>query len=211
MVSVRGFFITLFTPLAGRMGGVHPNVLTAWSLVSGLLAGVAFACAGLSRWAYVAAGVLVGLSGMFDSLDGIVARQFSRISRAGDFFDHLADRVIEVAILAGIACSPGANPTLGIAAIVLTLLHSYLGVQVEATFGVREYGGGGKAEQFVGLVIFAAVLAIVPQGSIGAGGVQLSLANVFLVILTAVTTASFLHRLSRALTIARSDARGTDD
>jgi phosphatidylglycerophosphate synthase len=205
MLSVRGFFTIVFTPLARRMTGVNPNTLTAVSLVAGVLAGVSFAFTGQWRGAAVAAGVLVTVSGSADALDGIVARLFSRTSRAGSFLDHLADRVVETAILAGISCAPGAAPMLGAAVIVITLLHSYLGAQIEAAFGVRDYGGGGKAEQFVGLVIFAGVLALAPKASLGAAGVRVSLTNLFLIILGVLTTASFLRRLARGLAMARQD------
>jgi phosphatidylglycerophosphate synthase len=204
MLTVRSFFTAVFTPVARRLTSVHPNTLTALSAAAGVLAGAAFALAGRSPWLYVLAGALVALSGSADALDGLVARLSGRASVSGDFFDHLADRVVEVGILGGIALSPGASTPLGLAVVILTLVHSDLGTQIQASFGARLYAGAGKAEQFLGIITFAAVLAIVPDGALDVGPVHLSLANLFFVLLAAIVAAAFGHRLTHALALART-------
>ena len=98
---------------------------------------------------------MTALSGMADSLDGIVARMYSRVTKTGDFLDHFADRLVDVAILAGLTFSKGAHSTIGFTVIILALLHSYLGTQMEATLGERSYKGTGKAELFVAFVAFS--------------------------------------------------------
>ncbi len=199
MITVRSAVTTVFTPVARRLTGFSPNTLTAVSALTGLLAGVAFVLARRSPRFYVVAGGLVALSGSADALDGLVARLSGRTSTAGDFLDHVADRVVEVAILGGIAFSPGATPALGLSVVILTLLHSYLGTQIHASFGARLYEGAGKAEQMLGILAFAAVLAIAPEGAVTMRSVRITLANLFFILLAAIVAAAFLHRVRHAL------------
>jgi phosphatidylglycerophosphate synthase len=204
MLNVRHFVSVLFTPIGRRMSGVHPNALTAASLVAGIGAGVAFAMTGRGRACYVIAGALVAVSGAADALDGIVARLRQRESAAGDFYDHLADRLTEIAILGGIALSPSAHLVLGFAVLTLTLLHSYLGTQIEATFHVREYGGAGKAEQVFGLIFYAVVMTFTPVSMVTFAGREMTLTDLGFVALGLLTLAAFVHRLAKAVTLARS-------
>jgi len=204
MSDLRSILNAVFTPAARAMSGVHPNTLTLVSAVAGTAAGVAFACAEGGRGWYAAAGVLVALSGSADALDGLVARLHGKVSACGDFLDHAGDRFVEVAILAGIAASPGANTVAGLAVVILTLLNSYLGTQIEATFGHRSYSGPGKAEQFVGLIVFAAVLAIAPGLSLHAGALRLSAADLLFLILGAGTLAGIVFRIRLGLSLAHA-------
>ena len=207
MLSVRRFFVEVFTPVARRLEGVNPNALTLVSAAAGVLAGVAFSQAHHGSLFYALAALLVAVSGSADSLDGIVARLHHRTSAAGEFLDHFSDRIVEVSVLAGIAMSPGASTRLGLGVVILTLLHSYLGTQIEATFGPREYAGPGKAEQFVGLVLFGGLLAVAPGLSIPWGARRLALADALFILLAIGTLAGLVHRLRLAYSLCTSPAR----
>ncbi len=203
MTPVRELVAVAFTPIARAMSAVNPATLTLVSVAAGVASGLAFACAGRGSGWYVAAGLLIGMSGSADALDGLVARLHGKVSVRGDFLDHVGDRLVEVCILAGIAASPGASPVFGLSVVILTLLTSYLGTQIEATFGHRAYSGLGKAEQFIGLIVFACVLAAAPSFSVPVGGLRLSAANVFFALLGAATLAGLVYRLRLGLSMAR--------
>ena len=202
--DVRAFFTALFTPIARHMRGISPNTLTLISLVAGVAAGGAFLFAQRGHLYYALAAVLLAVSGAADSLDGIVARMYGRASAWGDFLDHFGDRLIEVSVLSGIAFSPRANRTLGLYVLVVTLLHSYLGTQIEATLGYRRHDGPGKAEHFVFLIAFAVILAAFPDFSIAVAGRTVFLPNVFLAVLGLSTLAGVAHRLIRARLLCAS-------
>lgn len=89
--------------------------------------------------------------------------------------------------------------------MILTLLNSYLGTQIEATFGRREYTGLGKAEQFIGLIGFAAVLAVAPAFALSLGGLRLTAANTLFVLLGLGTLAGLVHRVRLGLSLAAAD------
>jgi len=76
---------------------IHPNVLTFLGLVINIVAAYLFA-AGSFRWA----GVVVIGAGLFDMVDGRVARETNRVTRFGGFFDSVLDRYSDLALLMGL-------------------------------------------------------------------------------------------------------------
>jgi phosphatidylglycerophosphate synthase len=85
---------------------VPPVVATALGLL--VAAGAAGTAVAGGPW-LVAAGVLVGLSAVLDSLDGVLAIATGRASRRGFVLDSAVDRLTEVAYAAAlwIAGAPG--------------------------------------------------------------------------------------------------------
>ena len=201
---MRRLVILILTPLAVPFERVNPNMLTLVATVAGLLAGAAYALTRQHLGFFIVAGALVAISGIFDGLDGIVARKSGRSSRAGDFFDHLGDRLVEVAIFAGMAFSPGVHTSLALSVVIIAMLHSYLGTQIEASFGERYYGGAGKTELFVALVLLTPLLAYSPDISLPFG--PPGVGNGVFVVLGIIIAASFVHRAGRAVGLARRDA-----
>src|SRR5215467_12317934 len=76
---------------------IHPNVLTFLGLLINVGA-AALLAAGQFRWAGV---VIIG-AGLFDMVDGRVARETNRVTRFGGFFDSVLDRYSDLALLMGL-------------------------------------------------------------------------------------------------------------
>src|SRR5580704_10764898 len=76
---------------------IHPNVLTALGLAINIGAGALLAV-GQFRWAGV---VIIG-AGLFDMVDGRVARETNRVTRFGGFFDSVLDRYSDLGLLVGL-------------------------------------------------------------------------------------------------------------
>jgi CDP-diacylglycerol--glycerol-3-phosphate 3-phosphatidyltransferase len=83
---------------------VHPNVLTFIGLLINVWAAFLFGVAGSTdhvakfRWA----GVVVIGAGLFDMVDGRVARETNRVTRFGGFFDSVLDRYSDLGLLVGL-------------------------------------------------------------------------------------------------------------
>jgi len=109
------------------------------------LAGAAALLAALVRWTtpllFLPVALLVFASGLFDVLDGAVARATGRTSARGDLLDHVLDRYADVVILLGIAVSGYVDPVLALLALVSLLLASYMGTQAQAVGQGRLYAG----------------------------------------------------------------------
>ena len=78
--------------------GITPNMLTLAGLA--VAGGAAYL---ITEGALLAAGLVVLASGLFDMLDGAVARASGRESAAGAVLDSVADRVGEIGLLAAAA------------------------------------------------------------------------------------------------------------
>jgi len=76
---------------------IHPNVLTFLGLVINGVAAWLLA-AGQFRWG----GVVIICAGLFDMVDGRVARETNRVTRFGGFFDSVLDRYSDLALLVGL-------------------------------------------------------------------------------------------------------------
>jgi CDP-diacylglycerol--glycerol-3-phosphate 3-phosphatidyltransferase len=131
---VRGW-LTVAHALARPLAGLPPIVATAFGLV---VAAAAVVPAGLgSRW-LIAAGVLVGLSGLLDSLDGALAIGTGRASRRGFVLDSVVDRLSEVAYASALWVA-GAPGWLAAAFGALCWLPDYLRARAGQA-GVHETG-----------------------------------------------------------------------
>jgi len=133
-------------PYLARMSrpflGWSPNRLSWLSL---LLSASAAGLAALVRWEgpllFLPVAILVFAGGVFDVLDGEVARRTGKNSLKGDFLDHVLDRYADLFILLGLAVSGYTNPLLALLALVSLLLVSYMGTQAQAVGQGRRYSG----------------------------------------------------------------------
>jgi len=76
---------------------IHPNVLTFLGLVINIFAAWMFA-----RGKFIGAGLVVVGAGLFDMVDGRVARATDRVTRFGGFFDSVLDRYSDLALFMGL-------------------------------------------------------------------------------------------------------------
>jgi len=201
---IRDWFYRLISPLATPFAGVDPNVITGFAALTGCGAGVAYALTGRSPAWFVVGAALVLLSGLADALDGIVARQQDRATVLGDFLDHFFDRVVEAAVMVGLAVSRGATPPLGVAATLAVVLNSYLGTQIHASFGRRDYTGLGKGQFIAGLVVGSVLLAVFPDAAIDVAGMSMSGVDVLLGLIGVLAVQAMVHRLRLAVRLART-------
>jgi len=144
-------------PLA--RAGAKPNTITYFSLLLALLAALLLNTTGSS----IVFGVLVFLSGLFDGVDGAVARERNCASDSGAFTDSVVDKVSEVLILGSIAVEFSGISFLGlrvewwvILAITGWLLTSYTRSRA-SSLGVidLDIGLGGRSERLFTLVVFS--------------------------------------------------------
>jgi CDP-diacylglycerol--glycerol-3-phosphate 3-phosphatidyltransferase len=76
---------------------INPNVLTFLGLVINIIA-AAFLAVGSFR----IAGAVIVFAGLFDMVDGRVARETNQVTRFGGFFDSVLDRYSDLALLVGL-------------------------------------------------------------------------------------------------------------
>ncbi len=168
MEKVSSPFVSLF-----RYIGITPNVV---SLSAFILAGIASRSIYLSTTlGYLAAAVLVGLSGFLDIVDGELARETGKSSDRGDYLDHVLDRYSDFVIILGITAGMD-RWLLGVLALSGVYLTSYMGTQAQAVGAGRQYSGLlGRADRLI-LVMAALILQILSISIYGYPGLTVLLA-----------------------------------
>ena len=155
----KGLVLLIARPLA--RAGVRPNTVTYFSLLLALIAALSLNLTSSS----ILFGVVVFLSGLFDGVDGAVAREGNSASDAGAFTDSVIDKVSEVLILGSIAIEYSNTIFLSlnvelwvIIAITGWLLTSYTRSRAES-LGVEDLdvGVGGRSERLFTLFIFSVI------------------------------------------------------
>jgi phosphatidylglycerophosphate synthase len=150
---------------------VHPNALSALGAAISLAGAARFAAGELREGAALAA-----LGGFFDLTDGVVARAQGRATRFGALLDSTLDRLVDVALLLGLAlhyAESGARLWAWVAGAALagSVLTSY--TKARAEVWLRSFSGGllERAERIALLVAggllgwMPAALALVALGS----------------------------------------------
>src|SRR5437660_8252147 len=134
---------------------IHPNVLTFIGLVINVWAAFLFA-AGRFR----AAGLVVLGAGLFDMVDGRVARETNRVTKFGGFFDSVLDRYSDLLLLMGLLvyyASINRFFYIVLTAIVMTgsVMVSYTRARAECTIPKCKVGFLERPERVVLIIIGA--------------------------------------------------------
>jgi archaetidylinositol phosphate synthase len=142
-----------FAPI-GRHSPLSPNAITVVAVLLSLGGAACLYRGGSRPVLFLVAVVLIGLGGLADALDGVVAREQGKSSRFGDFLDHAGDRVSDSLVAAAWAVGSGVRVELVVLSLFLVMFNGYLGTQIEATFAKRNYDLVGRGEFVLGLILF---------------------------------------------------------
>ncbi|MDQ2950592.1 MAG: CDP-alcohol phosphatidyltransferase family protein [Acidobacteriota bacterium] len=134
---------------------IHPNVLTFVGLLINLVAAVL-----LARGQFFAAGMVIISAGVFDMVDGRVARETNQVTRFGGFFDSVLDRYSDLGLLMGLLVYYGninRSFYVVLTAIVMSgcVMVSYTRSRAENTIPSCKVGFMERPERVVLLIIGA--------------------------------------------------------
>jgi len=90
------YFYRIFQKIFGKYG--NPNLFTLLGFLAALIASFLI-IKGFWFWA----GLTVILSGIFDLLDGVIARKLEKVTTFGGFFDSVMDRYSDLLLLLALA------------------------------------------------------------------------------------------------------------
>src|ERR1043165_9093157 len=142
---------------------ISPNVLTFLGLVINIVAAVLFGYANPQNYSrmFLYAGLVIIGAGIFDMVDGRVARATGQVTTFGAFFDSVIDRYSDVALFFGLLVYYArANRFfyLVLVAIVMvsSLMVSYTRARAESLIGSCKVGFMERPERIV-LVILGAL------------------------------------------------------
>jgi len=146
----------MLEPIA-RKFGKEANRISYLSLIFAFIAALSFYYSYARHYFLFIASISIILNGFFDAIDGKIARLSKKAGRKGDFIDHAVDRFSDALIIGGIAASQWCEKKIGVAAIAIVLLVSYLGTQAQAVGYKRIYAGIlGRADR-IAILFFAPI------------------------------------------------------
>lgn len=134
---------------------INPNVLTFLGLVINIVAATYLAIG-----EFRTAGCIIIFAGLFDMVDGRVARATNQVTRFGGFFDSVLDRYSDLALLVGLLVYYGTinRPSyVVLTAIVMTasVMISYTRTRAENIIPTCKVGFLERPERVVLLIIGA--------------------------------------------------------
>jgi phosphatidylglycerophosphate synthase len=181
--KMRDTWTKAIQPIVLKLGNLDPSVLTWTSLLVSLIGFYVLAIAGMNTTGalmIVVAVILVLIAGVFDALDGALARHQGTDGPYGDFLDHTIDRIVDVGLLVAIGMNAAfvSNPDAGLIAGLLTLLGSYMGTQAQSVGLDRIYGGFSRADRMI--VTLLGLLIAAMQAYTGGSGIDIVSYNEYL-------------------------------
>jgi CDP-diacylglycerol--glycerol-3-phosphate 3-phosphatidyltransferase len=134
---------------------IHPNALTFVGLAINIIAAWQFA-----RGRFLTAGIVVIIAGIFDLVDGPVARSTNRVTRFGGFFDSVVDRYSDLALYFGLLVYYASIDRffyIVLTAIVMTgsVMVSYTRARAENTIPSCKVGFLERPERIVLIILGA--------------------------------------------------------
>lgn len=177
---------------------ISPNLITTIGTACSVAAGVIFATGHIRT-----AGLFLGITALFDVLDGTVARRTGRSSTFGAFYDSTLDRVADGALLAGLAWFYAVNPlhqnrlmlAITLAGLVGTFLISYTRARAESLGIDAKVGFMQRPERIALLAAPQGIFGLALDGWVLAAIVTLLAVSAWI---TAVQRILFVHAVTTA-------------
>jgi CDP-diacylglycerol--glycerol-3-phosphate 3-phosphatidyltransferase len=141
---------------------INPNVLTFFGLLINIVAATFLAIG-----KFKIAGLVIIFAGLFDMVDGRVARATNQVTRFGGFFDSVLDRYSDLALLVGLLVYYGTinRPAyVVLTAIVMTasVMISYTRSRAENIIPTCKVGFMERPERVVLLILGALFSRMAP-------------------------------------------------
>jgi len=141
---------------------ISPNVLTFIGLVINIIAAFFFGHANATNadWMFFYAGLVIFGAGIFDMVDGRVARRNNQVTVFGSFFDSVIDRYSDVVLFFGLLVYYGRinrfrYVCLVAFVMVTSLMVSYTRARAEALIGQCKVGFMERPERIVLIILGA--------------------------------------------------------
>lgn len=204
---IQAGYLRIIAPVADFLvrRRVSPNLITTIGTLCSMTAGVIYGTGHIRT-----AGAFLGVTALFDVLDGTVARRTGRSTVFGAFYDSTLDRIADGFVLAGLTAFYAMNPVhrsgpmviVGLLGITGTFLVSYTRARAEALGLDAKVGVMQRPERVTLLSAPQALFGLALNGWVLAAIVVLLAVTAWI---TAFQRIAYVYRVTRA---AESAERG---
>lgn len=167
--AIKAGYLRVIEPVADFLvrRRVNPNVITTVGTICTLVGGGVYASGHI-----MTAGWIIGLTALFDVLDGTVARRTGQSTVFGAFYDSTLDRVADGGVMAGLAIFYASSPlyhnlymvVVCLVGIIGTFLVSYTRARAEALGIDAKVGVMQRPERVVLLSLPQALFGLTLHG-----------------------------------------------
>jgi CDP-diacylglycerol--glycerol-3-phosphate 3-phosphatidyltransferase len=203
---IKKGYLRIIDPVADWLvaSGVHPNTITTIGTLCTLIGGIIYASGHIRT-----AGWFLGLTALFDVLDGTVARRTGRSSVFGAFYDSALDRISDGAVLGGLVYFYAFDPRYSSHAMLVVTLIGLIGAYMTSYTRARAEALGIDAKVGVLQRPERVTLLSAPQAFFGLalGGWVLAAIIVLLTVtawITVVQRFMFVHAATKVPAIDAS-------
>jgi CDP-diacylglycerol--glycerol-3-phosphate 3-phosphatidyltransferase len=197
--AIKAGYLRVIAPVGDLLvrHRVSPNLITTVGTICTMVAGGIFAAGHIRT-----AGWFLGITALFDVLDGTVARRTGRSTTFGAFYDSTLDRVADGFLLGGLAVFYGTNSVhrsetllaITIAGLIGTFLTSYTRARAESLGLDAKVGIMQRPERIALLAAPQAFFGLALDGWVLAGIVTLLSVTAWV---TAVQRILFVYHVTR--------------
>jgi phosphatidylglycerophosphate synthase len=150
--------------LASR--NVSPNAISIAGMCACIVAGIALAMTSIVDyrilWLIAALGAQLRLTA--NMLDGMVAIASSRMSKTGELYNEVPDRISDAAVFIGAGFAWGGNVTLGYIATILAIFTAYIRAAGKIAGAPNEFCGPmAKQHRMLVITLICVYAAITPR------------------------------------------------
>jgi len=121
---IKNIYLRLIDPVANWLvkRGVHPNTITVVGTLCTVVGGIIYGTGHIRT-----GGFFLGITALFDVLDGTVARRSNKSSMFGAFLDSTLDRLADGFVLGGLAIFYATSAVHGSVPLMITALLGLVG------------------------------------------------------------------------------------
>ncbi len=203
---IKAGYVRIIDPVADYLvrRRVNPNVITTIGTLCTMIGGVIYGTGHIRT-----GGIFLGLTALFDVLDGTVARRTGRSTVFGAFYDSTLDRVADGFVLGGLVAFYAMNAVhnsvpmvvVGLLGIIGTYLVSYTRARAEALGIDAKVGVMQRPERVVLLSVPQALFGLALDGYVLMAIVILLSATAWI---TAYQRIAYVYRATRGAELADS-------
>lgn len=164
----------ILNPIAKKIN-INPNLITILSPIIAVISALFF---GLNNLAL--GGLILLIAGIFDVLDGAIARYHNKSSKFGGFLDSTMDRFSDGIVIIGLIYGGYATWIIGVLAIHSAIMVSYVRASAESKGISCNIGIGERAVRLLILIIGSIISAYL-------GDIYMKIAILVLVFISYIT------------------------
>ncbi len=167
-MSARSWTVLRYLATWLSRRGISPNLISLIAMAASLAAAGALAatsaCSDEGRVLWLASALLIGIRGLANLLDGMVAIESKRASPVGELFNEVPDRVSDSALLIGMGFAKGGDPYLGCLAALAAVFTAYIRAVVKVAGAPQDYRGPMAKQHRMLVIVIVCMIGLISPG-----------------------------------------------